>query len=222
MNRRSTPWQALMSAVFVAALALSAPAGTVPSLNTFSPGDVADANAVNANFSSLRNAVNDNDTRIVQVESVTGTRTMQFPARTLAYDPTTPNIGPHAHGLNFAAAVGAATPAVLYCRKPDDYAGGDATVKLTFVPTTTHSDVVDFTLTSATYDCGAVNPGGVVDVDAPGVPVAGMALYCQDFTIPASQLSRAIWCTFVKNDGAERTYGWEVTLLSVDWTYSAN
>jgi hypothetical protein len=50
-------------------LPLAVLAGPVGSLTTFSNGTVADANEVNANFSAIRTAVDDNDSRITSLEA---------------------------------------------------------------------------------------------------------------------------------------------------------
>ena len=72
MSRRAglstASWLGL--AVLVA-IPLIAIAGSVTPPNVFSNGQVADADAVNQNFDAVAGAVNDNDSRLSQIESVT-------------------------------------------------------------------------------------------------------------------------------------------------------
>jgi hypothetical protein len=72
-RRHSTLAITLSAAVLV--IPLAAYAGSVMLPNTFTNGTIADADQVNANFSALAGAVNDNDTRIGDLSSVFGVDT---------------------------------------------------------------------------------------------------------------------------------------------------
>lgn len=56
---------------------LTGGAVTIP--NTFTNGQVADANQVNANFSAVKSAIDDNDSRITAIEFSTGTSSDPLP-----------------------------------------------------------------------------------------------------------------------------------------------
>ncbi|MDJ0972923.1 MAG: hypothetical protein QNJ98_00510 [Planctomycetota bacterium] len=63
-HKQRMRWSFAPALVLVLAVFSVSVAGPVNVPNTFVPGDVADANQVNANFAAVEAAVNDNDTRI--------------------------------------------------------------------------------------------------------------------------------------------------------------
>ena len=65
-------WIAGGPALLLVAAAAIAIAGPVSTPNTFTPGTVADANEVNANFTVVATAINDNDSRCVSGRSDSG------------------------------------------------------------------------------------------------------------------------------------------------------
>lgn len=67
-NEKSILNVVAMPALLVLVIAVMAVAGPVDTPNTFTPGTVADANAVNANFSAHADAISDNDARIGDTE----------------------------------------------------------------------------------------------------------------------------------------------------------
>ena len=69
-KHRSGLWILTATGALVAALSLWAPAGPVSALNQFTPGSVADANAVNANFAACKTAIDDNHAQIDAVRQV--------------------------------------------------------------------------------------------------------------------------------------------------------
>ncbi len=70
LGRGMSPLLAI--AFFVFLLVPSASGSQVGALTTFTNGTVADADEVNANFTAVRSAVNDNDTRITALENAGG------------------------------------------------------------------------------------------------------------------------------------------------------
>lgn len=208
----SRPWLALMVVLLVAAFSMSAPAGPVGSLNTFSPGDVADANEVNANFDAIRTAVDDNDARIDDLVTSNTMKCLHFPANSLAHGAS---VTPDTLGLVVPDGQGVR----VYLRKPPDYAGGDVLVTVVFSPQISVAGVVDFSVSHSGNDYGN---GAFMhtDVDAPGVAVNDNEfVHRQTFTVPAASANFDVWSARIRRTGAEETYVDDVRVLCVDWQY---
>lgn len=210
---------AVMAALFVAAFSLSAPAGEVGSLNAFQPGDVADANDVNANFSALRSAVNDNDDRLSDLERSPSRRSVQIPGNSLGSVPGFDDVQPDFLGVRVNSSGVNSTR--VFLRRPPDYAGGSAQLRVVFKPTSNTAGVVDFVISHSGND---LNGGSFehVDLNAPGVTVGDQEQsHSQTFVVPADKLDFDMWSAIFRRAGSESTYDDPIIILTVDWEYDA-
>jgi hypothetical protein len=72
-RRHSPQWTMWTLGAAIVVIPLAAYAGTIATPNTFTNGTVADAGEVNANFSAVETAVNDNDARITTAQGTADT-----------------------------------------------------------------------------------------------------------------------------------------------------
>jgi len=218
IHSRSTPWLALMCALFIVTFSLASSAGPVTGLTSFQPGDVADANDVNANFARLANELNDNDSRLGLIEASAARRSVHFPARSLAYGATDTGVTPDGLGLIVSSS---ANSLRVLLRRPADYAGGDASVTIVFAPLISISGVVDFEVQHSGNDCNGTRFQHVT-LNAAGVVVSdNERLHCQTFTVAAAALDYDVWSAVFQRAGSDSTYTDDLRVLSVDWEYSA-
>jgi hypothetical protein len=207
----------LFTTIFILVLATVAWAGAVGTLVEFQSGEPAYASEVNSNFDTLKAAINDNDGRITSLMSPV-TRTVSFPAASLSFNSTF--ITEDGWGLLFPASFEG--EARLVFRAPPDYSGGDVTFSVFFLTTSSTSGIVSFFIRPTSYDSEDLfaDPG---DIQSTGVSVsAASTYYQQNFTIPASRLTKAWWALYaVQRGGTGETYPDDARLVSVSFTYNA-
>jgi len=208
-----------MGALLVLSFAALAPADTVKGLATFTPGEVADANAVNANFEALRSSVDDNASRIGVLEEAVDRRSVSMSAFALGWDHFNEEPGTSSYG--WILPTGVAVTIVGQYPRPSDYAGGGAVFTVYFWPSTAAtSGVVDFQVRHRALECGVVPPVVPAILEQTGVPVdANDPIYCQSFDVPASALDGDLWSVVIRRGASESTYPGDVVLLAVKWEY---
>lgn len=214
----------LLSIVFLGA-AVIAYASTVTIPNTFTSGTTISSSEMNDNFSAVKSAVDDNDTRITAVESTVNnlqlTRTISIPAFALAFGSSGP-ITADFKGLRWSFTFSGGT--YLTIKAPADYAGGDVTFNIFFQTTTSTAGIVNFFIRPTSFDSGEgeVDPGSVscTPVSVSGTSGFGI-LYEQSCSISESRLTKDWWNTTMQRQGTGATYADDVIVLGVAFEYPA-
>ena len=217
---RSWPAMAVASALLVLGISLSAPASEVTTLETFTPGTIADANAVNANFSALQAGVNDNHARIATLESKGTVRRMTIQGISLAHPDTFSVITVNSAGDGLDWQQDAIESASLQMRRPIDYTGGDVTFTLVFRKIS-GTGSVEFVARANSFDPGeafadtGANAGVPVDVGAGSFN----SFYSVQITIPGAKLGKSLWHVRFQRGGSGDTHAGDVLLNFVDLEY---
>jgi len=185
--------------------------------NTFSNGEIADADEINKNFTDTQSAVNDNSARIDNLTK----RTLSFPARVLAFTQSTPqttvSIGDYGLDWEFDGKWSAR----LMIKRPGDYHGGDITFRVVFMPRQSGVGEAGFFIRPRSLKSGE-SLNDVLGIESTPVVVAGGAnrVYEQVFTIPEGRMGNAWWYITVQRD--ERTaYTGTIAVLGVALEYEA-
>ncbi len=206
---------ALSACLFIASQAF---AGEVTIPNAFTAGETAVAADVNANFTEVKTAVDDNNARIITNENTLNAlvekRVISFPAASLSHDTTT--ISAVSAGLLWKHTYSGGTN--LHIKAPIDYAGGDVTFRITFSTTTDVSGEAGFFIRPNSYNSGEVI--GQASVSGVATPVNGKWTYEQSLVIPASMLQKSWWRISMQNDSSNTTYEDDLIVHGVVLEYS--
>ena len=191
----------LLIAIIMAVTSLSAIAGSVTGLTTFTGGTPALASEVNTNFAAVKSAVDDNHNRLSSVETnkqsrVTGACTAGTSITSINANGTVScsavtttvtrviSLPANALAINPASTIISLQPgglrwratftdgATLAIKAPSDYAGGPVKFSILFQTTTAASGVVVFFLRPTSLNSGD-GSFGEGSVVATGVSVAG-------------------------------------------------
>ena len=194
--------------------------------NTFQSGSKAVAAEVNANFAAAETAVNDNDARLTALdtrvstlegEPATRTRSVLVPAGALSFNDTW-GMAAHSDGLLMPQDYRGEAGFTL--AKPEDYAGGDVTLKVVFRTTTGNSGYVHFFARPRSFAAGdPVTDAASLDLAL--VQVAGEAIHETSVEVPAARLGQAIWYFTLQREGASSTYADDIVLNGVSLEYDA-
>ncbi len=194
----------------------------VTGLATFVNGQVADADAVNANFTEVQDSVNDNHQRITALEATTKVRRISFPGQSLNRPS---GLGPvdDTDGVRWAHSV---TPRVFAAlRAPADYDGGDVKLLIVFKKTAVPAGDVDFLVAATSHDAGealgigAAQPTTPTDVIGAG---AG-SLLTQELTIAAAALTKDFWnIRLSRNASTTDTHAHDIVVPFITLEYMAN
>lgn len=149
---------------------------------------------------------------------------ISFPARSLAYSPTSTTISDHALGLSWVSTFSGGTTLVL--SKPLDYTTGDIAYKVFFQTTSATAAAVSFFIRPTSYNSGdgTLDPGSV---SATGpVAVSGTSgfgtVYEQTIIIPSARMTKDWWWITMQRGGTGETYADDVIVTSVSLSYNTN
>ena len=149
---------------------------------------------------------------------------ISFPARSLAYSPTSTTISDHGLGLTWVSTFSGGTTLVF--SKPLDYTTGDITYKVFFQTTTATDAAVSFFIRptsynsgDGTFDPGSVSATGVVAVS--GTSGFGI-VYEQTIIIPSTRMTKDWWWITMQRGGTGETYADDVIVTSVSLSYNTN
>jgi hypothetical protein len=152
-----------------------------------------------------------------------GTRTLQFPAQSLNYNPASGIISQYGGGTTAGLqwTDSASSAAFLDIPRPSDWDGtSPVLMNLYFTPIAVGSGNISFFIRPRAYDAG--DPyADAVSLTSPAVPYASGKVLKQSFTIPAERFgSKALWVIAIQRETSSDTYSGNVNLLSVGLTYT--
>jgi len=218
----------IIGVIFFSTVGASAGDLTIP--NTFTSGTPAVAAEVNANFNETETAVDDNNLRIdenaADIEAISSAlfnfeivRTVSIPANAMMYTAEDP-VTQHGLGLEWSNTYSGGT--VIAVKAPADYAGDDVMFHIFFYTTTATAGNVSFFLRPNSYNSGGnlFDPGSI---SGDPVPVSGLLVYDQSFTIPANRMTGDWWYTTIQRDSTSpsSTYLDNVVVISSAFDYMA-
>lgn len=147
-------------------------------------------------------------------------RKVTLSARGLAYDPASVHVHAEALGLVFEATYQAS--AWVSLTAPEDYAGGDVVLSLTYLTTGAERGVIQFFARPRSFTSGDRwvdgNPATLTGVTATGL---ANTFYTDTVTLPGSTLTEPIWYITLQRGGGSETFPGEVTLLAAELIYDA-
>lgn len=211
---------ALSACLFIASNAM---AGEVTLPNTFTANTTAVADEVNANFTEVKTAVDDNNARITTLEgdisALPTTHVLSFPAGALAGSMqvgstvcTWDNNG----GINWTQSYNGSARVVI--KKPDNYSGGDVTLKIFFYAGSNATGVVDFFIRAGSFDDGDNPSSGLSSTDT-GNKNVSQGYHTEIETITEDKLQKEWWVISMQRKGTASTYTDPVVLKSIALEY---
>ena len=215
------PRQRIASVAYAIFAATAGDAATVDGKNAV---DFADAVHTHTGADLADNAINSakiTDGSITSADIADYSRTVPYPANSLAYNPGGANIQPTFAGLRWA---NAADGAYLILPRPADWDGtSDVTFRLLFYPESNTSGNVQFFMRPRVYNVGDTfqDTSGILS------NIAYVALANQynelQITIPAARFGSKAWWYLViqRNASVTGAYPDDVTVMTVAMTYTA-
>lgn len=174
--------------------------------------------------SAIDAIASDGSVTCASIPTLPAVNVISFPARSLAYLPTSSIISDHAFGLNWTSSFANSTTLVL--SKPLDYTTGDITYKVFFQTTSATVAAVSFFLRPTSYNSGdgRFDPGSVSATST--VAVSGTSgfgtVYEQTIIIPSSRMTKDWWWIGMQRGGTGETYTDDVIVTSVSLSYNTN